>query len=120
MTLRVRAQDADGDFVFGAGPKQWLVDSPDAVAQCARTRLELWEEEWFLDLSDGTPYRTMILGEGTLALYDQAIRERLLATPGVISFEQYASTLAGRMLQVVAKLNTQFGEAPLVANANVG
>lgn len=111
MTLRVRALSPTGDFVFGRGKSEFLVDSPEAVSQIIGTRLRLWAGEWFLDLDEGTPYRTKILGEGTLGLYDQAIRERILATPGVLSFENYASALAGRSLRVVAKVESQFGAA---------
>lgn len=111
MTLRVRALDANGDFLFGQGVSEFLIDSPEAVAQSVRTRLALAAGEWFLDMTEGTPYNTKILGEGTRDLYDQAIRERILGTPGVESIDEYLSTLDNRQLAVVVIINTQFGQA---------
>lgn len=116
MTLRVRTLSPTGDFVIGEGLNEYLRDSPEAVAQIIGTRLRLWSGEWFLNLEEGTPYRTKILGEGTLGLYDQAIRERILATPGVIGFDNYASALANRALRVVAKVDTQFGDVTVSEN----
>ena len=110
MTLRVRALLPDGDYNFGRGRSAWLVDSPEAVAQCAKTRLQLWTGEWFLDTAEGTPYPGKILGTGTAQTYDQAIRERILGTPGVTEFDEYASALANRQLIVSARINTQFGD----------
>lgn len=109
MTFRVRALDPNGDYSFGLGRSQFLVDSPDAVAQSIRTRLDLKTGDWFLDLDEDTPYSTKILGEGTRELYDQAIRERILSTPGVLQIDQYVSRLEGRALSVTARVTTQFG-----------
>lgn len=115
MTLRVRMLSPEGDYVFGQGRNEFLVDSPEAVAQYVKTRLELAAGEWFLDLEEGTPYATKILGEGTLELYDQAIRERILSTRGVTAIEEYSSQLSGRSLTVSAKVSTQFGSTSVTA-----
>lgn len=115
MTVRVRLLSPEGDYVFGQGRSEFLADSPEAVAQYVKTRLELASGEWFLDLEEGTPYATKILGEGTLELYDQAIRERILNTPGVTSIEEYVSQLENRQLSVTAKINTQFGQSTVTA-----
>lgn len=109
MTFRVRALSPDGDYVFGQGRSQFLVDSPEAVAQSIQTRLNLATGEWFLDLDEGMPYSTKVLGEGTRELYDQAIRERILGTSGVVQIDEYASRLSGRALTVSARVTTQFG-----------
>ncbi len=112
-SLRVRKLSPEGDYMFGQGAAEFMVDSPEAVAQCVKTRLELWAGDWFLDLDEGTPFRTKILGEGTMGLYDQAIRERILATLGVTGFDQYASSVARRNLVVICVINTDFGSAPV-------
>jgi hypothetical protein len=110
MTLRIRADDANGDYLFGQGNVEFLVDSPAAVAQYVKSRLALAAGEWFLDLTEGTPYGTRILGEGTRPLYDQAIRDRILNTPGVTRIDEYVSILSGRSLSVTATITTQFGQ----------
>lgn len=91
--IRYRMLDANDDYVFGQGPSEFLVDSPQAVLQAIRTRFRLFEGEFFIDTSAGTPWFTDILGENTQPLYDAAIQERILATIGVASLSEYASVL---------------------------
>lgn len=110
--MRYRALSPDGDFVFGQGTSEFLVNSPAAVAQAVQTRLLLIEGEWFLDVNEGTPYPTQILGTGTRDIYDQAIQERILGTEGVLSIESYSSFYASdRSLSVSCLINTIFGQA---------
>jgi hypothetical protein len=118
--MRYRALDADGDYQFGTSNAQFLVDSPDAVAQAVLTRLQLRTGEWFLDLLEGTPYDTEILGEGTQALYDQAIQERIIGTNGVLSLVEYSSTLdKNRKLSVSATIATVYGNATITTTGNL-
>ena len=105
--------DESGDYVFGDGRNDYLVDSPDAVAQRVMTRLALPTGTWFIDLEDGTPYATQILGERTKPLYDIAIRKRILGTDGVLAIVNYASQLDvdERKLSVNAIISTIYGQA---------
>jgi hypothetical protein len=108
--MRYRALSPTGDFVFGQGAAQILVDSPSAVAQAVQTRLALSQGEWFLDLTEGTPYDTKILGENTQSVYDQAIQERILGTSGVVGIADYSSVLdQDRHLSVSATIMTIYG-----------
>lgn len=109
--MRVRAQDASGDYTFGQSSANFLVDSPAAVAQLVQTRLLLVAGEWFLDTSAGTPYSTEILGPHRQSLYDQAIRQVVLRTPNVSGIADYASILdpATRALSVRMTIDTSFG-----------
>jgi hypothetical protein len=104
-----------GDMTFGQGSQNFLINSPAAVAQAIGTRLRLWTNEWFLDLTEGTPWLSQVLGTHTINLYDQAITQRILGTPGVVSLASYASQLnrATRKLTVEAVVNTQYGQAAL-------
>lgn len=111
--MRYRALDANGDYSFGSNDAEFLVNSPEAVAQAVKTRFELMTGEWFLDLTEGTPYKGQILGEGTQALYDQAIQERILGTEGVTGIADYSSSLAGRNLTVSASISTVYGSTTL-------
>lgn len=112
--MRYRTLPPDDDYVFGQGPSEFLVDSPDAVAQAVRTRLRLSTGEWFLDTTEGTPYATEILGAGTQSLYDSAIKERVIGTPGVTSIDAYASSLGqDRALLVTMTISTQYGQTTL-------
>lgn len=103
-------------MTFGQGSANFLVNSPAAVAQAVLTRLRLEEGEWFLDVTEGTPYQTQVLGYGTEKSRDVAIRNRVLGTPGVTEIVSYSSSvLPGRKFSVNATLNTLYGQANIQA-----
>lgn len=111
MTYRIRRQDADGDMTFGQGAQNFLVDSPAAVAQRILTRLRLWEGEWFLDLTDGTPYHQSILEHRSIALAGELIRQRILGTPFVSAIDDFSVSFnpTTRALLITATVSTLFG-----------
>jgi hypothetical protein len=111
--MRYRQLDADGDMTFGGGSSDYLINTPEAVAQAVKTRLRLLTGEWFLDITEGTPYATDILGKNTETTYDPAIRERILDTEGVTQIDSYSSVLNGRRLSVEATIDTIYGQATL-------
>lgn len=116
--MRYRALDENGDMQFGGGAGQWMVNSPEAVAQAVKTRLLLMAGEWFLDVTEGTPYSTEILGEHTATTYDWAIRNRIALTPGVSEIQSYASQLDSdtRALSVQATISTIYGTATIAVS----
>lgn len=130
--MRVRALDANDDMTFGAGAANFLVDSPEAVAQCVLTALKLWQGEWFLDTTAGVPWNTEVLGAGTQSLYDNAIRNAIRSVQGVIGIAKYTSSFdtATRALTVSATIDTPYGStsvssilpfaAPLPSGYGVG
>ena len=99
----VRALDPNGDYQLGI----FLADSPAAVAQVVATRLALWQGDWFLDLTSGTPYMQDILGRRTG--YDLEIQTRILETPGVTEITAYSSNVSDRGLYVEASIDTLYG-----------
>lgn len=113
--MRYRRLSDDGDYTFGQGNLNFLVDSPETVAQHVKTRLLLLFGEWFLDDQDGTPYATQVLGAHTRATYDQAIRTRVLDTEGVTEITAYSSTenTVDRSLAITMTINTVFGATTL-------
>jgi len=115
--MRVRAQSATGDYTFGRGQGNFLVNTPAAVAQLVQTGLKLVQGEWYLDNQAGTPWSTEILGYGTAPTYDMAIRTQILSTPGVHAITNYSSSLnaATRQLTVTADIQTEFGAATVSA-----
>lgn len=109
--MRYRKLDADGDYTFGGGPADFLVDSPAAVGQAVLTRLQLFKGEWFVDTADGTPWQTDVLGEHTRSTYDMAIRNRILGTQGVEQIDSYDSEFEpnGRKLTITCTITTAYG-----------
>jgi hypothetical protein len=108
-----RALDENGDYKFGNGSADFLKNSPPTVAQHVATRLKLLQSEWFLDLTEGTPWKTRVLGTDTMSTYNMAIRERILNTEGVTGIAAYSSSLNRdtRELSVSATINTTYGVA---------
>ncbi|CAB3729315.1 hypothetical protein LMG3458_04690 [Achromobacter deleyi] len=111
--MRYRKMDANGDYSFGGQQADFHRDTPEAVAQAVKTRLMLLRGEWFLDTSEGMPWRTEVLGKRFEASYDGAIRERILGTPGVTGIAEYSSRLdaESRALAVAATISTLYGTA---------
>lgn len=114
--MRYRRLDASGDYTIGQGNANFLVDSPDCVGQSILTRLRLWVGEWFLDVTEGTPWTTEILSAllyNTKPLLDMAIRTRVLLTDGVLSIVSYESTIdpETRQLTVNMTVATRYGQA---------
>ncbi len=111
MTFKYRALDVDGDYSFGHGSSDFLVDSAAAVAQAVMTRLKLWQGEWFLDLVDGMPWNQRVLGVSRPGPRDAAIRARILETPFVTHILDYTSSVdvASRSFSGSCKIDTAFG-----------
>jgi hypothetical protein len=111
--MRYRTLDTNDDYVVG---QPWLVNSPQAVAQAVKTRLRLWQGEFFVDTTDGTPYLQQILGKRDATRNpDAAIKVRILGTLGVTGIAQYASVYDGntRILTVYALVNTIYSTQPV-------
>jgi len=116
--MKYRKQDANGDMVFGNGLLDFYIDSPEAVGQSVETRLKLWLGEWFLNVEDGTPYQTNVLGKNKAKSAQIAIRERIFKTAGVteiVSFD-YDINADTRKLSVRATINTIYGQTTVEVN----
>ena len=113
-----RKLDAAGDYTFGRQSADFFSNVPEAVAQAVKTRLTLFQGEWFLDTSAGTPYSSQILGSGNIAYYDRAIQDEILGTPGVTSLAAYSSSVnpVTRAATVNATINTAYGAAVITAS----
>ena len=116
--MKYRALDANGDYTFGKGVSNFLVNNPDAVAQSVLTRLKLIKGEWFLDNTVGTPYTSQILGAGMVSKYDSAIQGVIASTSGVTGITNYSSQVdpATRKASVSCTISTIYGQANLQFN----
>jgi hypothetical protein len=109
--MKYRKLTSTGDYMFGELGQEFYINSPEAVAQAVMTRLLLWKGEWFVDIQDGTPYQTEVLGMHTKSTYDLAIQARVLGTQGVVKITDYYSILntVTRELQVAVTIDTIYG-----------
>lgn len=110
--MRIRKVEPEtGDMRFGSGQADFWRDVPDGVAQHVQSRLQLYRGEWFLDIADGTPWRTEVLGKYTGPTRDMVLRARILETPGVTAITAYDSALNRdtRAFTAQATISTQYG-----------
>jgi hypothetical protein len=109
--MRYRALSPTGDMQWGHGQSNFYANNSAAVAQLIQTRLGLWVGEWYLDLTQGTPWSTQVFGRGTGGVYDAAIRAVILATDGVTGIASYSSSLDRtiRKLTISATVNNVYG-----------
>lgn len=109
--MRYRTLDANGDYTFGQNGANFLVNSPEAVAQAVLTRLKLIQGEWFLDNTAGVPYNTEILGAHTQSTRDLALQTVIPGTEGVNEILEYASYLnpTTRAFTWAATIDTDYG-----------
>ncbi|KFK92011.1 MULTISPECIES: hypothetical protein [unclassified Serratia (in: enterobacteria)] len=117
--MRYRKEDDSGDYTFGQGGNTFLTDTPEAVAQAVKTRFALWTGEWFLDVTEGTPYREAILGKHKSDAYNMAVRQRILGTPGVTEILEFTTEYNAGTRSVVftATINTLYGETTVTSEA---
>lgn len=87
--MRYRKLTEDGDMTFGSGQADFYRDDIQGVTQSILTRLRLWRGEWFLDITEGTPYVGAILGKYTKETIEPALRQRILNTDGVTEIESF-------------------------------
>lgn len=104
-------------MVFGESQLAFYINNAQAVGQIIKTRLGLYQGEWFLDTSDGTPWNTQVLGNRTGSTRDPVIQARVLGTPNVANIANYNSqSLApARTFNAAMSVNTTFGPVAIAA-----
>lgn len=110
--MRYRKLSSSGDYVFGNGGLDYLVNSPETVGQAVLTRLRLRLGEWFMNTSDGTAWQTQILGHHTEGSRDLTIQDRVLGTVNLTRIVEYASQFdpLTRTYKVQMTVDTAYGE----------
>jgi hypothetical protein len=120
--MRYRKLDENRDMTFGRSSGNIWHDAVDAVGQSILTRLLLFTGEWYLDITEGTPWggfpfnrnvveQGRILAEHTQLSRDAAIKDRVLTTDGVLAITNYGSSFDpdGRGFSVNMTVDTIYG-----------
>ncbi len=87
--MRVRALDANGDWVFGTGRASYLSDNA-AITQNIKTRLYSFLGNCFFSLGDGIDWFNL-LGSTNVTPLNLAITSTILNTTGVTAIKQFSS-----------------------------
>ena len=100
------------DVTFGNGKGNYL-SGREAVGQAVRTRLLLFEGEWFLDITDGLPLFQGILGYqgANKDAVDRLISERILGTLGITKILSFISSYdhSSRSYAYTAQADSTYG-----------
>ena len=109
--MRYRRLDNDGDYAFGAGGADMLIDL-EACAQSIRTRMWLLFGEWWEDLIDGLPLFQKILAQRDINIASEAIRNRILSTPHVRDIIYFSADWDNeqRHLLISCVVDTDYGQ----------
>ncbi len=111
--MTVRRLDANGDIVTSG--QQFITERLEA-GQTVVTRLKLFLNEYFRDLTEGTPWFQDILGKATnLGVKEAAIKRRILQTEGVNSIITFDTNfdINSHEYEVATTILTDFGEISL-------
>jgi hypothetical protein len=114
--MRYRQLSPTGDYTFGQGQLNFLINSPEAVAQVVETSLKLWLGEWYLDVTQGMPYPEGVLGKHSQLQADQTIVAYIEGLTGVQDIENYQSNLNPNTRayeSISGTLNTIYGPTPI-------
>lgn len=113
--MRYRKLDENGDMNFGNQQQDFYNNVPDAPAQAVWTRLRLWQSEWYLDVTEGTPYQQAALGTGKKETIEPAIRNEILNTEGVTDLQSFTLTNNAdeRTVSISATVETEYGQTDL-------
>jgi hypothetical protein len=111
-TITVRALGPNGDPLQGNGQNNFISDLA-AVTQIVKTRLLLFQGEWFLNLLDGLPLFQSILGasgsQRSLQIIINLISARITGTPYVTGISSISASYLNRSFSFKAQVETQFG-----------
>lgn len=112
-SITVRTLGSDGEPQFGQGQANFLTDA-DAVGQIIRTRLLLFQGEWWENRLDGTPWWQEVLGKGGAGrpgVIDLILQERILSVPFVTGLQNVNSGFnpSDRSFAYSAQALTAFG-----------
>lgn len=104
-------------MTFGQGQGNFWINQPEAVAQLVMTRLRLDLGAWFYDMSDGTAWKTAVLGERTQQTRDIIVIDRVRSTDGLEQIDSYGSRMDPneRTWDAAMQITTVFGPIAVVA-----
>lgn len=116
--MRYRKLTSDGDYSFGQGQKDFLINSPATVGQAVKTALNLLYGEWFLNKTAGVDWLNKVMGFSTNTR-DIIIKAAILNTPGVTGIVDYSSYIdtSIRQYSVTVTIDTAYGQTTVSTGA---
>ena len=111
MTLQVKLT-SDGDIDLTTGMPVWI-DGVDAILQHIQSRLSFAVGNFSIYAEAGMDYFRYVLGKKNKYIAAEAIKDRILKTPGVKSVIEFSYDFNNqtRVLSISFKINTIYGTA---------
>lgn len=109
--MRNRKLSPSGDYTWGNSQLDFYNNVPAAVGQAVKTRLLLFQGEWFLDTDEGLPLLEGIIGKHPKSMADATILDRTTGTEGLASVTQFSSEIdpSTRAYSVTMSIDTIYG-----------
>lgn len=95
----------NGDFVLTSGV--------EAVAQFVGQRVQTWLGEWFLDITEGVPYREKVfLKNPDILDVSNVLKVMIIQSPGIIQLNSFDFTFdsAARIAHLTFSAQSEMGE----------
>lgn len=89
--MKVRRLDENHDWTFGQGLNNYARES-EAIAQCVKTRLWSFVNDWFLNLEHGVDW-LYLKEQANLEAIELAVKKQVLLTDGVERITGYSANL---------------------------
>lgn len=110
--MKYRRLDENGDYTFGNNEGNFLYDN-DAVAQAVKTKILLFYQEWWENLSIGIPFFQSIAGKVSNNNLKMTItlllKDRILEIQEVTSVDNIEINISNRVLSIVIDLTSIYG-----------
>jgi hypothetical protein len=112
--MKYRQLSPTGDYTFGQSLGGFYTDNQQAVIQAIQTRLKLNQGDWFVDITQGVPWNTEVLGKSSPNTRDIVIKSVILGTPGVTGIvpNTWSATFANRRLSITCSVTTIYSATP--------
>lgn len=120
-SMKYRKLDSNGDYLLGHGTQGFLTNTP-ACAQAVKTKLALYEGEWWEDSTIGLPLWQKILGSpgSKSTIVDSILSNTILDTTGVKEITSKSSNLntATRAYSYEAYIKTDWSTGITVSTSS--
>lgn len=110
-----------GDLSWTGGVLATISNPLDATRQLLETRLRMARGEWFLDPEEGLPLYEKILGKPRSETgIRQAVRERILSTPGIEDILSMTVSIDRSARTVLVQFVAQATEGEIAMTTEIG
>jgi len=114
MAIRIFAENEKRDIFMGSNKRISIIDGKSAVAQAAKSAVEIQLGEAIYNTVRGVPSdRAVWSGTPDLQQFEFYARRQILSVPDVLEVTFFNAEMVGDELQYQATIKTTFGEGQI-------